>query len=367
MESFHWDNNFVTGLAEIDRQHHQLVDVINLFGSLLAKNSLVATDLETTLQRLAEYARYHFQEEEKLMASIGVDQRHLDSQISAHRGFFKEVGVMHEAITADNPQAARRLLDFLTHWLAYHILGSDQNMARQIKAIKAGASPSGCYEAEGTGDNNATGPLLAALNSLFLQVSERNKELVQLNRSLEAKVQERTKALSEANLHLEELALTDVLTGIPNRRHAMRCLAELWAESVQNNTPLACMMIDADHFKAINDKYGHDAGDVVLCELAKKLQHAFRNDDIVCRLGGDEFLVVCPDTDLGGALHIAELACRAVGKLHVAAGDGYWQGSVSIGVADRTPEITSYDKLIAAADRAVYLAKQDGKNCVRTK
>lgn len=366
MESFHWDKHFVTGLPEIDQQHHQLVDIINVFGSLLAKNSLESDDLEQTFKKLAEYARYHFQEEERLMGEIGVDRRLLDAQIEAHQNFFHEVAAMHAAISNHHPEGASQLLDFLIHWLAYHILGADQNMARQIKAIQAGASPSECYEKEDVAGVNATGPLLGALNNLFQQVSARNKELVQLNRSLEVKVKERTKALSEANLHLEELALTDVLTGLPNRRHAMRRLAELWDESGQKKTPLVCMMIDADDFKAINDTYGHDAGDLVLGELAKTLSHSFRNDDIVCRLGGDEFLVICPNTDLAGALHVAELAGTAVAKRHVPAGKGVWQGSISIGVAARTPETKSFEELITVADRAVYIAKHDGKNCVRT-
>jgi diguanylate cyclase (GGDEF)-like protein len=201
---------------------------------------------------------------------------------------------------------------------------------------------------------------------IFLPVSARNKELIKLNNSLEEKVALRTRELSEANLHLEELSLTDVLTALPNRRHAMRSLASLWHESVQDDLPLACVMIDADHFKDVNDSYGHDAGDVVLIELAKTLQDAFRTDDIVCRLGGDEFFVICPYTDKAGGLHIAELARKAVSELRVPTGGEPWHGSISVGVASRAPEITSYEALIKAADKGVYAAKQAGKNCVRS-
>ncbi len=366
MESFHWDKHFLTGLSDVDQQHHHLVDIINQFGDLLSSNELEFSDVESIFSELSDYTHYHFQEEETMMAQIGIDRRHLDAHIEAHHNFLEEITVLYAGVSPDNINAAKHLLSMLTHWLAYHILGSDQNMARQIKAIRSGLSPSEAYDAEEQKRNDATEPLLAALNGLFQQVSARNKELIQLNQSLEATVTARTKALSEANRHLEELALTDVLTRLPNRRHAMRRLANLWDEALQEKTPLVCMMIDADHFKEVNDTYGHDAGDLVLCELAKTLQHAVRNDDIVCRLGGDEFFVICPNTDIKGGLHAAEVILQAVLALRVPTGDGAWYGSISIGVAVRTSDMKNYEELIKAADESIYIAKKDGKGCVRT-
>ena len=366
MESFHWDSNFLTGLSEVDEQHHHLVDIINQFGDLLAKDELVFDDIKATFKKLFSYAHYHFKEEEEMMSRIGIDQRHLDLHIEAHKNFLQEVTSMHAAISPDNLQTAKNMIDFLTRWLAYHILGSDQNMARQIEVIQSGSSSCSAYEAEEQRTANATEPLLVALNSLFQQVSIRNKELAQLNKSLEEKVAERTIALSEANLHLEELSLTDVLTGLPNRRHAMRRLADLWDESSTVKIPLACIMIDADHFKEVNDTYGHDAGDAVLRELANTLRQTVRSDDILCRLGGDEFLIICPNTDQDGAMYIAELACKMVSELCLQTGDGVWCGSVSVGVAARSPDMKNHEDLIKVADKSVYAAKRDGKNCVRT-
>lgn len=100
--------------------------------------------------------------------------------------------------------------------------------------------------------------------------------------------------------------MTDALTGLPNRRHALQQLKTLWEESTRSASPLSVMMIDADHFKEVNDTCGHDAGDLVLGELARTLQHAVRTDDLVSRLGGDEFLIICPDTDSSGGRQIAE-------------------------------------------------------------
>jgi diguanylate cyclase (GGDEF)-like protein/hemerythrin-like metal-binding protein len=365
MESFHWDENFVTGLSDVDHQHQHLVGIINQFGYLLAENKVAFNDLEQVFKKLAAYAKYHFQEEEALMAEVGIDRRHLGHHIEAHRGFLREISALHASVSADSLDAAKHILDFLTHWLAYHILGSDQNMARQMAAIASGVDASRAYEEEERARNNATEPLLIALNGLFTQVSERNRDLLALNHSLEEKVRQRTRELSEANLQLVELSLTDALTGLPNRRHALRALASLWEESVANDSPLVCMMIDADHFKQVNDACGHDAGDAVLTELAKMLQHSFRSDDVVCRLGGDEFLVICPDTEREGGMHIAELTRKAVAAMRVPTGGEPWHGSISVGVAARAPAVASFDALIKLADQAVYVAKQAGKNCVR--
>lgn len=365
MQSFQWDNNFETGLSGVDQQHHKLVDLVNELGDLLAENKVTYNDIERLFIELAEYAQYHFQEEEALMFQYDVDQRHRDFHIKSHRSFLDEVTAMYSEITQNYLEPAKYLLDFLTHWLAYHILGVDQNMARQIESIKAGVKSNLAYEIEEREGDSATEPLLIALNGLFQQVSARNKELTQLNHSLEEKVAQRTRELHEANLHLEEISLTDALTGLPNRRHAMRSLALLWDESIQNNLPLVCIMIDADHFKEINDTYGHDSGDTVLSELAKTLQHSVRTDDFVCRLGGDEFLIICPNTNKEGGMCVAELTHKIVSELRIPTGGEPWYGSISVGIAVRTPEMKNYDELILAADKGVYSAKQAGKNCVR--
>lgn len=365
MESFRWNKNFVTGLPEVDRQHQYLVNIINQFGNLLVENEIVFYDIEKIFGKLVDYTQYHFKEEEALMTRISVDPRHLDQHFEQHRNFLQEVTSMYSAISQDNLDPAKHLLDYLIHWLAYHILGTDQNLARQVEAIQSGVKPSKAYKTEERERNKAREPLLNALSGLFEQVSSRNKELIQLNQSLEEKVAKRTRELSDANLQLEELSLTDVLTGLPNRRHGMRRLASLWEESIKNDLPLVCMMIDVDHFKEVNDTYGHDAGDVVLSELSKRLQHSLRSDDTVCRLGGDEFFIICPNTDKNGGMHIAELTRMTVSELRVPTGDKAWHGSISIGVASRTPDMKNYEELIKKTDKGVYAAKQDGKNCVR--
>lgn len=365
MESFHWDKQFETGLTEVDRQHHFLVDLINRLGDLLTQIAQVSlSDLEAVLNELAAYAHYHFEEEEGLMRRVGLDSRFFDQHLQFHRDFLQEVTRMRATVSSQ-VDTAEPLLRFLVYWLASHILGTDQSMARQVRAIEAGQTAEAAYRVEEEVNQAVIEPLLNALSGLFHEISERNRELLELNRTLEVKVAERTRSLSEANHLLEEIALTDVLTGLPNRRHAMASFAQAWARSSRAASPLACMMIDADGFKQINDRYGHDAGDEVLRQLSTQLRDAVRTDDVVCRLGGDEFLIICPGTALEGALQAAEMVRQRIAKLHVPmAGGGEWAGSISVGVAARTAAMQNHEDLIKAADEGVYIAKRSGRNRV---
>ncbi|MFZ4538980.1 GGDEF domain-containing protein [Propionivibrio sp.] len=365
METFHWNPCFVTGLADVDEQHLRLVDAINRFGKLIIRQEGASiAELEAVFAELADYAQYHFAEEETLMTVMQLDPRYVEQHRQSHNSFLDEVTQMQSSVSASNRDAARYLLQFLTHWLAYHILGSDQFMARQIASIKSGCRPEDAYLSDTTTEDPATDTLLTALNGLFHQVSERNRELVLLNKTLEARVEERTHALTDANQQLEDLANTDILTGLPNRRFALHSFALEWDAAVRDGTPLSCMMIDADAFKVINDTHGHDAGDAVLRALSKQLLHAVRNDDIVCRLGGDEFLIICARTPLDGAMKLAETIRSEVAALRVPAGVSEWPGSISVGVATRTGNMKGLEDLMKAADLGVYVAKRNGRNCV---
>lgn len=364
MKSFEWDSCYETGLEDVDEQHQYLVEVINRYGALIAQNNISLQDIRMALFELSRYAEFHFKEEENLMRQAGVYQLHIDEHIKVHRAFMADIISMQAFISEENKKSSEQLLNFLIHWLAYHILGIDQNMSRQIKQIEQGVDPKLAWENEQTKHDKSTEPLLKALNGLFEQVSERNKELLELNQCLEDKVLERTKQLSRVNKQLEELSLTDSLTKLPNRRCAIRKLKAYWQESVQNDEPLVCIMIDADYFKQVNDTAGHDAGDRLLVELSQALGDSFRSDDLVCRLGGDEFFVICPNTDLEGGAHIAEVTRHKVNQMLVPVGDSVWRGSISVGVAERSREMVDYNDLIKAADNAVYKAKSLGRNQV---
>lgn len=365
MKSFHWDKHFVTGLADVDDQHHHLVDLINKFGDNLSEHELHKEDIDILFAELSDYAEYHFQEEEKIMKDVGIDARHFNHHHAVHKRFLGDVTSLYSEITENNLEKSEALLEYLIHWLAYHILGEDQDMGRQIKAIQSGMNAEEAFNKLENDRNSATAPLIDALNGLFELVSRQNRELKHLNQSLEEIVASRTKQLTEANLKLKEISQTDVLTGLPNRRYAMRLLSQLWNEALEKDNKLVCMMIDADHFKEVNDEYGHDAGDNVLKELANTLKRCLKNDETVCRLGGDEFLLICPGMDKQTAMEQAESIRKTVSNLRAATGGEPWHGSVSIGVANRKADMKHFEELIKAADLGVYAAKVAGKNCVR--
>jgi hemerythrin len=367
MESFVWETCFVTGLPMVDEQHHYLVDLINQFGDLLMQpQGASPQEIEVLFTELSRYTQYHFQEEEGLMARGGLDARHLAHHVKEHAQFLRDLNHMHADVSANRSEAASALLQFLSSWLAYHILGSDQRMAGAMTAIASGVPADEAYRAFDKERDPATATLLHAMNRLIEQVSDRNRALIELNQSLEARVAERTHELRRMNEQLENLAMTDVLTGLPNRRQAMGILGREWQNALAQGGALSCLMIDADGFKGVNDNYGHDAGDEVLRVLARCMKHAVRNDDVVCRLGGDEFLIICLHTALDGAMKTAEKVRQEVSELRVKAGDGQWVGSVSIGVAQTTPALLMQgtDALLKIADEGVYVAKRNGRNCV---
>ncbi|MFO7831435.1 MAG: bacteriohemerythrin [Desulfuromonadaceae bacterium] len=365
MELFVWEKSFETGLSEVDRQHRYLVELSNQFGKQLSEDSVSPAAMEQLFQELADYTQYHFDEEEKAMAHYRVDPRHVEFHEEVHNGFLSDVMQMYEETTLAQRDSAAHLFDFLLNWLVYHILGCDAQMARQVEAIKGGKSPSEAFENSTRYGDRSTELLLNSLNNLFRQVSVRSKELKELNATLESQVAQRTQELLKANETLTYLASTDVLTGLANRRRAMHVLQELWQESEQENKPLALLMLDADGFKQINDQYGHDAGDEVLRELARNLEDRVRTDDIVCRLGGDEFLIICPNTDLEGALYLGRNIHAQIAELKIRVGEGMWRGSISMGVADKSGSSKGIDDLIKIADAGLYAAKEAGKNCVR--
>lgn len=169
------------------------------------------------------------------------------------------------------------------------------------------------------------------------------------------------------NVHLSvEMALTDPLTGLHNRRYLTRHLAALFAGEAVSGKRLAFLIIDADHFKRVNDIYGHDIGDEVLREFARRLTDNVRGIDLACRFGGEEFVVVMPDTDISLACTVAERLRQSVEATPFAISrpPGEVNVTVSIGIAGSEGLGDSPEALLRRADQALYRAKRDGRNRV---
>jgi diguanylate cyclase (GGDEF)-like protein len=161
---------------------------------------------------------------------------------------------------------------------------------------------------------------------------------------------------------LEDLAYRDELTELPNRRGAQRQIEVLISRSRRHGHQLALLLIDADRFKAVNDRHGHAVGDVVLRELAARLRERVRREDVVGRWGGEEFVVALPETTPDGAAAVAESLRAGVSRTPIEADGEALDVTVSIGVAAWTGE--ELDDLVARADRGLYAAKAAGRDRV---
>ncbi|MGZ3239072.1 MAG: GGDEF domain-containing protein, partial [Burkholderiaceae bacterium] len=171
--------------------------------------------------------------------------------------------------------------------------------------------------------------------------------------------------LQERTTHiLQQIARQDELTGVFNRRYLLdKVKHELGRMRRRNSDNLVLMMLDIDNFKVVNDQYGHAAGDALLKSFTAQLSEILREPDVLGRYGGEEFCVLLPDTNLEKGLQVAERLRMAAKNARISVGNEILQRTVSIGVAhasgDRLPEL---DKLFLAADRALYQAKQDGRD-----
>lgn len=170
-------------------------------------------------------------------------------------------------------------------------------------------------------------------------------------------------------VQLESENITDPLTKVYNRRYLERRLDEEVARSRRYSLDLSVLMLDLDHFKRVNDSYGHQAGDITLSTISSLLKADLRDLDIVARYGGEEFLVICTNTAIDGAAQVAERLRRLIELYQIqvpdsAGGSQIIRISASIGVASFSASLDSREKLVQAADKALYRAKSEGRNRV---
>src|SRR5687768_12378205 len=160
------------------------------------------------------------------------------------------------------------------------------------------------------------------------------------------------------------LSETDELTGLFNTRGFAVAANRLFGQALRYDRPASLLMVDSDNLKRVNDAYGHDAGNRLLRHVASAIQAELRASDVPARYGGDEFIILLPETPVKGALDVAERIRKAISAAPLALEDKAIESSVSIGVACFPEDGRSLDTLAARADRALYQAKQRGRNCV---
>ena len=362
---FAWGREFETNIKQVDSEHRYLVEIVNSLGNKLAAQDTTLSDISPFFEELLSYSKYHFSNEEGLMLEAGIDARHVKEHFKAHKIFIKEVTSKYKKLNSNNIKVeAKELLDFLVQWLTFHILGIDKNLSAQMRLIKSGYTPEQAYEEVSGVNHEQLDTLVKSFNGVFGVLMKYNEELLMLKNSLEEKVKQRTRELLESNKKLEYMAMTDQLTGLANRRRMSYELEACLQKYADSKVPFTIIMFDLDNFKTINDTFGHEAGDTVLVEFSNTLKFNLRTDDIICRIGGDEFLVICPDTDANGALKIATKIYKKINKIRIEFTNACWIGSASIGVVTVNDKIAAKDKILKAADKSVYDAKNTGKNKV---
>jgi len=188
--------------------------------------------------------------------------------------------------------------------------------------------------------------------------------LHQLNESLEDLVSQRTQKLHEAVQHAEKIAKTDVLTGLNNRRAFFEQANKLDSLAKRYGHKYTVIMLDLDHFKLVNDNYGHAMGDKVIVELAQTVNHVIRSSDIAGRIGGEEFAIVLPETECIKAKDLAERLRGKIEKIHLINNEDTITFTASFGVTEVSLSDASFDETLSRADMALYKAKEQGRNCI---
>ncbi|CAK0746835.1 membrane hypothetical protein [Gammaproteobacteria bacterium] len=188
------------------------------------------------------------------------------------------------------------------------------------------------------------------------------KEFHRLKDSLEEQVISRTKELTQANKYLAEIAFLDSLTGLSNRRAFMPRIQAEHARAQRSHRPYAFAILDLDHFKRINDTYGHQAGDLVLATFATILQSNIRNLDMAARWGGEEFAILFPEAASDSCSIALERIRKSLEAQPISSQEHFIQVTVSIGVTHFYPGDTDANQVFQRADRALYSAKENGRN-----
>ena len=234
----------------------------------------------------------------------------------------------------------------------FFIVTSQEGTEKLIEAFEAGV------------DDYLPKPINPKILAARLRAAQR---IIQMQEAMEEdrlQLRQFADELALSNQRLQEMALTDVLTGLPNRRYGFDRLEQEWAIAVRSSRTVCCMMVDIDRFKLINDSYGHQIGDEALKSVAASLRQAARKQDVVCRLGGEEFLVICSNTDEQACFQYAERLRQQVAAQSLQIENHTVQITVSIGISSNTNQ-ENVEAMMQLADERLYAAKAAGRNCTR--
>ena len=263
-----------------------------------------------------------------------------------------------------------------TYWFDRRVVGPIEQTTHVILALASGARDIIVPFRKRTDELGQMAEAIETLRRNAIQAEAAAREMLKLQQAqteekslLLVELSQTNEDLAAANSELEALAATDALTGIPNRRSFDLFLGREWRRAQREEMSLGLLLLDVDHFKSFNDRYGHPAGDACLARVAAAIVTAMgRAGDIVARYGGEEFAAILPGTELEGALYVAEhirLAVAALDIHHLDSPCGKVTISVGAAVVIPRPSLAP-EALVNSADNALYAAKRAGRNQVAT-
>lgn len=362
MNSFKWQQNYSTENPLIDAQHFKLIEIINHIQQNMDLNDNTQNILLLdSILKFNKYIKKHFNTEESLMKIYSVDLRHCDVHIEQHRDFEHELtNYLNSFKNIDPRKKIEEMLELASNWINFHILTSDFELMKQINYISSeGYHPSTAFNLIVDQYDLNSYQYIDSLKTTYRLQLKRKIQLEKENANLVQELKTKTNKISGLKKQLNNAMFLDILTGLPNRRYVMEELDKLIYEWNRYDTIFSVLFIDVDQFKTINDKYGHDYGDVLLQWLAFFLKKNTRKNDTVCRLSGDEFIIICPHTDTLSALKIGRHLNKkcTYSPLNITL---YWKPSLSIGVSTINNDNSTSSEILKQADAAMYISKQNG-------
>lgn len=354
---------------ELQRQYHvDLVQSLVVLGVVFAfhqyrKRHEAKADLTTAAAQAAQ-AHLRAQELERLVG------------LGRALGMATDFTGLHQTLSRYLPQFTgdRATWLLICHQGCWDVLvrGSEDRLSLEaLEAIAERALRTGMTQPESSDairvDGLACFPMLVGVHPVGIILVEDDPGLAREDsRSLDAAAA--LVAISVRNvqtlIETRDHSLRDGLTGCFNRAHAVETLDGELRRALRSETPLSMIMFDVDGFKGVNDTHGHLTGDRVLAEVGKRLADVLRTSDVKCRYGGDEFLLILPDTPAIGARQLAESVRHEISTLRIPAEQVDVTVTASVGVVTTDGHEETVQAFIARADRALYQAKRGGRNCV---
>lgn len=351
-----WKSCLDTEINSIDKQHKELILKVNSLINHLGTSNLEGS--KEALRTLIEFSKAHIEEEEKSWKEHLLDDSLLIHHKISHMSLLSELERLQNTSDCDLFEDLKNeLFSYLVPNFILHILNEDIHLARVIQEISRGRELHQSKALAASKKANSAYVLIDIILSFYGQS-------LKSNNIRELKIRELTLQQEKLNY----LAITDEVSGLYNRRKFNSAFEEKFTRAQLENSPIGLLFIDIDNFKALNDTLGHREGDLAIGKLGlaiKKLCTGF--DKSAFRIGGDEFSVVIENTCYNNMMLIAESIRNAAQKIlqHHASENSLEPFSVSIGVAvDRPINCKNEKDLFDQADKALYMAKKKGRNCI---